>query len=57
MNLTRMGAPALGAKGVQRLREMCRAKRLTKDSNMFEVGYEEAKRDILAVLNEEEGRL
>ena len=50
-----VNAPALGQKGIERLLAWARPKRMSNDNTTFDMGYEQAKADLLELLYKEVG--
>lgn len=55
MSITRMDVPAISTQGLMKLLQLMMPRRLERDSNMYDVGYETAKRDFAAVIGKELG--
>lgn len=55
MDIKSVNAPAIGQKGIDRLLAWARPKRMTADQTTFDMGYEQAKRDLLEVVYAEVG--
>lgn len=56
MDIKSLNAPAIGEAGVHRLFHFTTPSRLSKDSTLFEAGYEQAKADFRERLVQETGR-
>jgi hypothetical protein len=50
MGINRLEAPAISVKGLISVLQLMMPQRLTRDSSMFDVGYEACKRDLAVVL-------
>lgn len=55
MDIKSVNAPAIGQKGIERIIAWARPKRMTSEQTTFDMGYEQAKRDLLEIVYKEVG--